>query len=265
MFPFNTYSLRFAFLDVLATSSFSVFVLHLILNYFYKMYCILNRMIVPTLQDPKLEEQEQKAITQSCNDAEGPLINETAIVSVPTDVPVSSSEGVPSADDVSLAIVPKVPDIGLPENGIPGLESSTHSYGLSDTLVVSSVATDLEEASQDQVNSLGRSSQEIIPSISTDRSEELSPKAACMDTTSINSSTATSLRLPSQLVLPKMSAPVISLDGEQMDSIQKMSFMRIVEAYKHIAVAGGSQVRFSLLAYLGVAVLSSSLSTMIMS
>ncbi|KAL8093049.1 hypothetical protein AgCh_035073 [Apium graveolens] len=206
------------------------------------------------LENPKLEEKEQKAITLTHNDARGPLINETAIVPAPTDVPVSSCEGVPSANDVSLAIAPKIPDIGLPENGIPGLESSTHSYGLSETLAVSSlVATDLEEASQDQVNSLGRSSQDIIPSISTDRSEELSPKAACMDTTSINSSTATSLRLPSQLVLPKMSAPVISLDGEQMDSIQKMSFMRIVEAYKHIAVAGGSQVRFSLLAYLGVA------------
>lgn len=204
------------------------------------------------LENPKLEEQEE--ITPTYNDVGGPLINETAIVPVPTDVPVSFCEGVPSANEVSLAIVPKVPDIGLPENGIPGLESSTHSYGLPDTLAVSSlVATDIEEASQDQVNSLGRSSQEIIPSISTDRSEELSPKAACMDTTSIISSTATSLRLPSQLVLPKMSAPVINLDGEQMDNIQKTSFMRIVEAYKHIAVAGGSQVRFSLLAYLGVA------------
>lgn len=204
------------------------------------------------LENPKLEEQE--AITPTYSDVGGPVINETEIIAVRTDVPVSSCEGVPSANDVSLAIIPKVPDTGFPENGIPGLESSTHSYNLPDTLAVSSsVATDLEEASQDQVNSLGRSSQEIIPSVSTDRSEELSPKAACMDTTSINSSTATSLRLPSQLVLPKMSAPVISLDGEQMDNIQKMSFMRIVEAYKHIAVAGGLQARFSLLAYLGVA------------
>ncbi|XP_017247207.1 uncharacterized protein LOC108218671 isoform X2 [Daucus carota subsp. sativus] len=204
------------------------------------------------LENPKLEEQE--VMTPIYNDVGGPLITETAVVTVPTDIPISSSEGVPSVNDVSLAIAPEVPDIGFPENGIPGLESSVHSYGLPETLAVSSVVgTDLEDASQDQAISLGRSSQERIPSISTDRSEELSPKAVCTDATSINSSTATSLRLPSQLVLPKMSAPVISLDGEQMDNIQKMSFMRIVEAYKHIAVAGGSQVRFSLLAYLGVA------------
>ncbi|GKG13115.1 hypothetical protein Tco_0350075, partial [Tanacetum coccineum] len=49
-----------------------------------------------------------------------------------------------------------------------------------------------------------------------------------------------------------MAAPVISLTDEQKDHIQKLAFTRIVEAYKHIAVAGGSQLQFSLLSYLGV-------------
>nr|GEW48826.1 symplekin isoform X1 [Tanacetum cinerariifolium] len=49
-----------------------------------------------------------------------------------------------------------------------------------------------------------------------------------------------------------MAAPVISLTDEQKDHIQKLAFTRIVEANKHIAVAGGSQLRFSLLSYLGV-------------
>jgi symplekin len=36
--------------------------------------------------------------------------------------------------------------------------------------------------------------------------------------------------------------------------LQKLAFMRIVEAYKQVEVAGGAQVRFSLLANLGVEV-----------
>ncbi|KAI3711305.1 hypothetical protein L2E82_41294 [Cichorium intybus] len=49
-----------------------------------------------------------------------------------------------------------------------------------------------------------------------------------------------------------MSAPVISLTHEQKDHVQESGFKRIIEAYKHIAVAGGSQLRFSLFSYLGV-------------
>ena len=146
-------------------------------------------------------------------------------------------------------------DVENLESEIPGLDSSVHTDGLSETLVASSLAsTDLEEASQEQVTSLGQSPVNLLPSMSTDRSEELSPKAAVADVTSLVSSTATSVGLSSHFVLPKMAAPVVYLDDEQKDHLQKLAFKRIVEAYKQVAVAGGAQVRFSLLANLGVEV-----------
>lgn len=204
-------------------------------------------------------EEEYPGVTKTECDLEVPMNYEAAIAPVPTGIPVSSSEGVQPVIDDSLAIPSEVSDIGDLENEIPGLESSARSDGFPEALAVPSlVSTDLEDVSEDKITSLGRSSLEIIPSISTDRSEELSPKAASADATSINSSVATSVGLSSQLVLPKMSAPVISLAEPQKDNIQKLAFMRIIEAYKLIAVTGGSQVRFSLLAYLGVEVKSNS-------
>lgn len=79
--------------------------------------------------------------------------------------------------------------------------------------------------------------------------------AVVSDVNSLASSTATSARVSFQLVLPKMAAPVVDLVDEEKDELLKLAFVRIVEAYKQIAVAGGSQARFSLLAYLGVEVL----------
>ncbi|KAJ7961230.1 symplekin [Quillaja saponaria] len=137
---------------------------------------------------------------------------------------------------------------------IPGLDSFACTDGMSEALVASSlVSTDVEDASQEQVTSLGQSSQlNLVPSISTDRSEELSSKTAVMDVSSLVCSTATSVGLSTRLVLPKMTAPVVNLTDEEKDHLQKLAFGRIIEAYKQIAIAGGTQVRFSLLAYLGV-------------
>lgn len=187
----------------------------------------------------------------------------------PVPLPVSSSAEIPSVIRPVVAVANKsfmpseVLDYGNLEGEIPGLDSASHSDGLAETPTVSSLApTDLEDASQEQVTSvgrLGRLSLELMPSISTDRSEELSPKAVVTDASSINSSTATSLGLSTQLVLPKMSAPVLDLSEEEKDQLQKLAFTRIVEAYKQIATAGGSCVRFALLGCLGIEVTTSTL------
>uniref|UniRef100_A0A2P2LXM5 Uncharacterized protein LOC105646588 isoform X2 n=1 Tax=Rhizophora mucronata TaxID=61149 RepID=A0A2P2LXM5_RHIMU len=168
-------------------------------------------------------------------------------------LPASSNVDESQVEVDDLAIPSDVHDVGNLENEIPGLDSAAGKDSFSDNVVGSSmVSTDLEDASQDQVTSLGeRSTLDLLPSISTDRSEELSPKAAVTDSSSMISSTATSVSLP-QFVLPKMSAPVVDLTDVQMDQLQNLAFMRIVEAYKQIAVPGGSQVRLSLLAHLGV-------------
>ncbi|XP_043816322.1 uncharacterized protein LOC110622332 isoform X2 [Manihot esculenta] len=144
--------------------------------------------------------------------------------------------------------------LGDLESEIPGLDSSAHNDGCSETVGTLSLAsTDLEDASQEQVTSLdGSSTLDLHPAVSTDRSDELSPKAAVAESNCLISSTATTVGLPCTFVLPKMSAPVVDLAEEQKDELQNLAFMHIVEAYKQIAVAGGSQVRFSLLAYLGV-------------
>ncbi|GFY83753.1 HEAT repeat-containing protein [Actinidia rufa] len=76
-------------------------------------------------------------------------------------------------------------------------------------------------------------------------SEELSPKAAITDASSIKSSTATSVGLFAQFVLPKMSAPVMNLADEEKDTLQKLTFTCIVEAYKQIAIAGGTRVHIA--------------------
>lgn len=153
------------------------------------------------------------------------------------------------------AIASEIHDVADVESEIPGLETVARTDGLTETLIGSSLAPpDSEDASQEHATTLGgRSPMNLLPSMSTDRSEELSPKSAVTDANNIISSTATSVGL-NQLVLPKMAAPVVNLTDEQKDNLQIVAFTRIVEAYKQIAVAGGSHVRVSLLAYLGVEV-----------
>ncbi|CAI9301502.1 unnamed protein product [Lactuca saligna] len=165
------------------------------------------------------------------------------------------SVDIPSIKTVTSVIPLEDTDIGELEDGIPGLDSSTRDDDMPEIQVDTSlVSADMEEDTQEQITNIARSSMDIdiAPSMSTDKSEELSPKAAMADANNINSSTATSVQLTSKVVLPKMSAPVISLTDEQKDLVQKSAFIRIIEAYKLIAVAGGSQLRFSLLSFLGV-------------
>lgn len=175
----------------------------------------------------------------------------------PTDFP-SSDTCIPGVDNGSAPMSSDIQDVGNLESGIPGLDSFGRNDALSETLAASSLASTeihLEDASQEQVTSMDqRSPRNLVQSISTDRSEELSPKAVVTDVNSLVSSTTTSVVLPSRLVLPKMIAPVVDLADEQKDHLQKSCFMRIIDAYKQIAVAGGSNVRFSILAHLGVEV-----------
>lgn len=181
------------------------------------------------------------------------LSNASEEAEVPVDASASSSELIPSLMEIDRPVTQsETIDIGNVDGEIPGLDLSAHN----DELIISSSGpTDVEETSQEQVASLGRSPLELLPSISTDRSEELSPKAAVTDISSNSFSTATSVGFPTQLILPKLSAPVINLTDEQKDNIQKMAFVRIIDAYKQIEVAGCSDVFISLVSYLGVEVL----------
>ncbi|KAF8038513.1 hypothetical protein BT93_B1152 [Corymbia citriodora subsp. variegata] len=140
------------------------------------------------------------------------------------------------------------------ESEIPGLASSSHSAGHSENRPDSSLASmGIEDNAQEQDTSQsGKSLVESIPSISNDRCEELSPRPMVVDDNIPVSSFVASVGLSSHVMLPKMSAPVIDLTDEQKDQLQKSAFTRIIDAYKEVALAGGSEVRSSLLSYLGV-------------
>ncbi|CAI9097243.1 OLC1v1033622C5 [Oldenlandia corymbosa var. corymbosa] len=161
---------------------------------------------------------------------------------------VSSHEHVKMENIVS-GTASDVIDVGNLKSGIPGLDVPVHH----DTMIITSMGSaELQDASQDQVSSLARSSLDVFPSASTDKSEELSPGATVADTCGIISSTATSAGFPKQLPLPKISAPVLTLTNEQSDILQKAAFVRITDAYRQIAIAGASQACLSVLAFLGV-------------
>ncbi|XP_027335411.1 symplekin isoform X2 [Abrus precatorius] len=205
-------------------------------------------------EKPQGEEEISAIAEDSAVEHSGMNLSSENVPS-PTDFP-SSDASIPGVENGCTTIPSDIHDVGNLESGIPGLDSFGRSDALSETLAPSSLAsTDihLEDGSQEQVMSLDqRSPLNLVPSISTDRSEELSPKAGVTDVNSLVSSTATSVVLPPRLILPKMIAPVVDLADEQKDHLQKSCFMHIIDAYKQIAVAGGSKVRFSILAYLGV-------------
>ncbi|KAL0680428.1 hypothetical protein Bca4012_047275 [Brassica carinata] len=179
------------------------------------------------------------------------------------DQPIFPSVDAVLASGLSASSVNEEGNIELPpnvdyrvniESGIPGLDSSAQRYVLSEAPVISVLgSTNVEAASKNQDTSAsGELLLAVIPSVSVDKSEEFSPKATDIGSNSLVSSTATSLASAPQFVLPKISAPVVNLSDEEKDSLQKLVFLRIVEAYKQVSMSGGSQLRFSLLAHLGV-------------
>ncbi|XP_048320157.2 uncharacterized protein LOC107405425 isoform X2 [Ziziphus jujuba] len=197
---------------------------------------------------PEVEEEHAVAVDDSVLVSAGMKDGvETVVLSTGLSASSEMEKGFP-------AVPSEIHDMENLESGIPGLDSSVRNDGLSEHPAASSMAsTDLEDASQEQATSVSqRSPLNLLQSMSTDRSEELSPKATVADVNSLVSSTATSVGVSSHIILPKMSAPVVNLADEEKDKLQKLAFIRILEAYKQIAVAGGSQVEFSLLAFLGV-------------
>ncbi|GJY68330.1 symplekin isoform X1, partial [Tanacetum coccineum] len=215
----------------------------------------LTDSTLETQTDEKPEVEGEQPATKDSDVVHSPQASPMEEDLVPAGPPVSVN--IPSVTvtvpNVSLVLPSEDTDIGELEDGIPGLDSSARDDGMPEIQVdAEMISADMEENNQEQITKMGTSSMDIVPSMSTDRSEELSPKAAMAEANNINSSTATSVQLTPKVILPKMAAPVISLTDEQKDHIQKLAFTRIVEAYKHIAVDGGSQLRFSLLSYLGV-------------
>ncbi|XP_044496131.1 uncharacterized protein LOC123218660 isoform X2 [Mangifera indica] len=202
-----------------------------------------------TVKPQREKELHAPAVADGAVSSDG-FTPRVEVAALPTSVD-ASSDVFPKMENSDISISSDNHDVGNIESDIPGLNSYACNDGFSETLVTSSLATnEIEDGSQEQVT--GQRSPLDLPSVSTDRSDEISPKAITTDSNCLIASTATSFTLSSPFNLPKLSAPVVDLADEQKDQLQNLSFLRILEAYKQVAVAGGSQVRFSLLAYIGV-------------
>ncbi|XP_020087001.1 uncharacterized protein LOC109709265 isoform X2 [Ananas comosus] len=135
------------------------------------------------------------------------------------------------------------------ESNIPGLNSASSFEESKDASHTSTA--DLQEMSQEHV---GNFSDKLTSDISstgnmvTYLSEAQSPRIA---TDASQPPTTAPIVLTSQLILPKMSVTNIDLSDEAKDNLQKLAFVRILEAYKQVAVSGGFYARLPLLAHLG--------------
>lgn len=167
-------------------------------------------------------------------------VSTTANISGTADVPPSVSHNIDGS-----------------QSGIPGLgtvaqneisELADNSQSSTSEIVGSSQGTAISSESRMVFET------NLSGSMPTYVLETPSSSATLTDSGFSASTNSTSVPVSSQYSLPKMVAPVINLTDEQKDHMQKIAYMRIIEAYKHIAVAGGIQLRFSLLACLGVEV-----------
>ncbi|KAF9596937.1 hypothetical protein IFM89_014516 [Coptis chinensis] len=161
-------------------------------------------------------------------------------IDVPSDLTIGSSDMLLDTRDEETL-----------ECGIPGLDT-IHTDGPSESLNVSHLASAVSPGLDQDITSVDALVSVSSSSLQADRSEELSPKATVSDANSVASTTTTPVVLSNQCALPKMTAPVVILSDDQKDDLQRMAFMRIIDNYNKISVAGGSHLRFSLLACLGV-------------
>lgn len=134
------------------------------------------------------------------------------------------------------------------EAKIPGLDSNSF-FNEAQEMLNPSLA--LDEIKEPALSSGVIVSLDISPSTSpvSYSLESLSPRATVTDTSETPSSV--SHVSCSQYFLPKLVICSIDLTDEQKDELQKVAFMRIIEAYKQVTVSGGSSVCLSLLANLG--------------
>ncbi|XP_026425320.1 uncharacterized protein LOC113321634 [Papaver somniferum] len=202
-------------------------------------------------QQKHLEDEHQEVVTPEIDSVFGSR-NDTIATIASTIMTNPGSVGHPIRPKYeSPTMSSDMHDAGTPESGIPGLDSSAFADAMPEAPGASHLTNvDTEGESQDKVtNSDGSFLMDYSSTVSVlaDKTEEFGLQVPVSDTNSVISTS-----ISSQCILPKMSAPVVELTDEQKDELQKTAFIRIIEAYKQISIAGASDVRFSLLAYLGV-------------
>jgi len=184
-------------------------------------------------------------------------IADDAIETTPASIPLSVDQPLP--EKINLAAQLNENDTETIMSVVPGLESARSYDEVEESLDASHTSTgELQGPSLEHDISLGSTLLDISASVcmTTCTSENLSPSVAVSDASAAPSNT---LVIPAQYVLPKMIVPDVNLNDDQKDNLQKLAFIRIIEAYKQVALSGGSHVHLSLLAHLGIEVVISTL------
>ncbi|KAI3939281.1 hypothetical protein MKW92_051353 [Papaver armeniacum] len=176
-------------------------------------------------QQKHLEEEHQEVVPSEIDSAFGSR-NDTIATIASIIMTNPGSVGHPIMPQYeSPTMSSDMHEAGTPESGIPGLDSSVCADAMPEAPNASHlINVDTEGESQDKVtNSDGSYLMDYSSTVSVlaDKTEEFGLQVPVSDT---NSAVSTS----------------------------SQSFIRIIEAYKQISIAGASDVRFSLLAYLGV-------------
>ncbi|ERN05241.1 symplekin isoform X1 [Amborella trichopoda] len=168
----------------------------------------------------------------------------TDVAVLPRDAPASSIVPISDEEVNQLAVLETI-EVGALQTGIPGLDDVPSVEELKEALDSSL------SSSVDLVSGSSAKQESSSDHMSYDKSEALSPRASSGDMSWASSTASAPIVLPSSYLLQKVPPLVVALTDEQKDHIQKLAYVRIIEAYKQIAIAGGLNVRFSLLAYFG--------------
>ncbi|KAG1339102.1 putative symplekin [Cocos nucifera] len=164
---------------------------------------------------------------------------------------VEPSELVTETDS---SAVPLYVNMETMESKIPGLDSTSSFEEIQESQDASHTSTaELQETNLGHainLDSTMRLDASSTDCVATSASEAQSPKIAITDASQLPC--ISSVAAAPQYVLPKMTVTNVDLTDEDKDHLQKEAFMRILEAYKQIAISGGSQIHFSLLSHLGI-------------
>ncbi|WOL01913.1 hypothetical protein Cni_G10632 [Canna indica] len=213
---------------------------------------LLNTQPSISLDDDKSSQSNKNKITDA--------VETTLAPSTLADNSATSSASLPAVSP--FLQVTENGSMGVPlnvnlvqdEGKIPGVDPTNSFDDLRESHDAShSSIPELNETSQDHATSLG----DITPSnilstgsIATDATEAQSTGVANFDTCQATSTSSHVTSFP--YVLPKMTVLDANLTDEEKDQLQKDAFIRILDAYKQVAISGGLDTHFSVLAHLGI-------------
>ncbi|XP_026660999.2 symplekin isoform X2 [Phoenix dactylifera] len=195
----------------------------------------------------KIQQGDEEKMTATTDATFSPSSVGDVIATTSASLPASvePSELVTEKDGTA---VPLYANMETTESKIPGLDSTSSFDEIQESQDASHTSTaELQETNLGHAVNLVST---MRLDASTTDCEAQSPQPAITDASQLPC--IASVTTAPQYILPKMTVTNVDLTDEDKDHLQKVAFMRILEAYKQIAISGGSQIHFPLLSHLGV-------------